>query len=242
MSTKLVLLLLGLVLFSGCASDVYVLDISEPINISYPAVGEIQITGKGQGVYKTTTGVYQNTIYEAFGNLDTIYSTWIVPSTIDYDNTAEIVFKFFIPISITDKTMQLYFEYTVFDGNKFVNVSSFNYTSPTFNVSSTAYEYFEYRLPIDLAVLNNNCDDNCVISGIVQRVDSGINDYSGEVNLFSMFADYYDFRPALESASQLNNALWYQNGTEIYTNATAVNIGGYRMYDDGTDFVFEVVN
>jgi len=283
MLKNLIIILGFLVLFSGCSGIQgydYIIDYYELLNQSYPTVDEIQITGKGSGSEKTTTGVYQNMIYEAFGINDRLYSTWIVPSAIDYNVSANIVFKFYVDSSESSKNMKLKFQYTLLDGNKMVNVSNIDFTSQDINVSSTPYEYFEYKLPMDMDMLKQ-CTNNCVISGSIQRVSSS-NDYSNDINLFSMSAEYNIIRPALETGdiTLINNTyinqtilyngtvgngsgvvynitnnitntiinnitqvvpgLWYGNNTDIYANTTNVHIGGYKMYDNGTDMIFEM--
>ena len=252
-------------IFSGCNTTGYdyIIDYYELLNTSMPAVTELEITGKGAGAYKTTTGIIDNTIYEGFGVLDTLYSTWTIPKTIDYNKSTFVVFKFFVDSEEIDKTMNLSFSYTVYNGNKMVNETTISFATGDINVSENQYEYFEYRLLMDPTILQECTENNCVVSGSIQRVAS-TDDYSGDINLISMNAEYYDFRPTVETSSvtiynetyitqNITNIYngtgnysgnytghWYGNESDITANATYVHIGDYRMYDNGTDFIFEV--
>jgi hypothetical protein len=197
MDKKIIFIFGFLLLFSGCSTTgyEYVVDYYELMNTSMPAVDEIQITGKGVSPNETFTGVIDNTIYEGFGISDTLYSSWIVPSTIDTNESVFVNMKFFVETEEIGTTMKLRFSYTVFDGNKLVNTTSVDFISDDINVSTIPYEYFEVKVPLNNSLLEN-CQNNCVFNVMIQRVAS-TNDYSGDINLFSFIAEYNDFRPTM---------------------------------------------
>lgn len=193
MKSNIILIGLALLLFSGC-QDIWIFEeVLSNKNVSFPAIDNFDITGKGTGTTKTTTGIQDNTIYEGFGVNDAVYGQWVLPSTIDTDKVATVTFNFFIPTAQVGKYANFSFDYTIYGGNKQVNVTSFSGHSNDIAIPETPYEYFSYNLPMDLSIIGT-CTEHCVVNGKITRKASS-NDPTGDINMFNMHVDYYDFKP-----------------------------------------------
>lgn len=57
----------------------------------FEEIDNLAFIGSGTGLSKTTTGLYENKIYEEFGVLDELYVLWVIPSGID--RTKDAVFE-----------------------------------------------------------------------------------------------------------------------------------------------------
>ena len=64
----------------------------------FEEIDNLAFIGSGTGTFKTTTGLYENKIFEEFGVLDELYIMWVIPKGVDRTKSATFEGSFF-PLS-----------------------------------------------------------------------------------------------------------------------------------------------